>query len=32
MREGHMEGEVGGSTDIPITQESIMTFAAGASA
>jgi ribose transport system ATP-binding protein len=30
MREGRIEGEVGGTTNIPITQESIMTFAAGA--
>ena len=32
MREGHMQGEVGGSTGHPITQENIMTYAAGVAA
>ena len=32
MREGHIEGEVGGPTGRAITQENIMTFAAGAAA
>jgi ribose transport system ATP-binding protein len=32
MREGHMQGEVGGSTGVPITQENIMFHAAGAAA
>jgi ribose transport system ATP-binding protein len=32
MREGHLMGEVGGSTGRPVTQESIMTYAAGAAA
>jgi len=30
MREGHLMGEVGGATGRPITQESIMAYAAGA--
>jgi ribose transport system ATP-binding protein len=32
MREGRIEGEVGGETQRPITQENIMTYAAGAAA
>jgi ribose transport system ATP-binding protein len=32
MREGHMQGEVGGTTGVPITQENIMVHAAGAAA
>ena len=29
MREGHIEGEVGGQPAMPITQENIMALAAG---
>jgi ribose transport system ATP-binding protein len=29
MREGHIEGEVGGSTGRAVTQENIMAYAAG---
>jgi ribose transport system ATP-binding protein len=32
MREGHIQGEVGGTTGHAITQENIMTYAAGAAA
>ncbi len=32
MREGHIQGEVGGGTGRAITQENIMTYAAGAAA
>jgi ribose transport system ATP-binding protein len=32
MREGHMQGEVGGTTGVPVTQENIMVHAAGAAA
>ena len=32
MREGQIEGEVGGPTGKPITQENIMAFAAGVAA
>jgi ribose transport system ATP-binding protein len=32
MREGHIEGEVGGPTGRPITQENIMAYAAGVAA
>jgi ribose transport system ATP-binding protein len=32
MREGHIEGEVGGPDGRPITQENIMAFAAGVAA
>jgi ribose transport system ATP-binding protein len=32
MREGHLQGEVGGPGGRPITQENIMTFAAGVAA
>jgi ribose transport system ATP-binding protein len=32
MREGRIEGEVGGSTGTPVTQENIMRYAAGAAA
>jgi ribose transport system ATP-binding protein len=31
MREGELTGEVGGTTGVPVTQENIMTYAAGAS-
>ena len=32
MREGHIEGEVGGPGGRPITQENIMAYAAGVAA
>ena len=32
MREGHIEGEVGGPSGKPITQENIMALAAGVAA
>jgi ribose transport system ATP-binding protein len=32
MREGHIQGEVGGGSGLAVTQENIMTYAAGAAA
>jgi ribose transport system ATP-binding protein len=32
MREGHIEGEVGGPSGRPVTQENIMAYAAGVAA
>ena len=29
MREGHIEGEVGGASGVPVTQEAIMALATG---